>query len=109
MPLASFKPSHPLLCFFLQHLSWGSADTPVLQAEVTWAWEAVIAVGAACVTMIHAAETTAQEAVAAWDSTAIHAKDVEDRATIVEREAQELVLRVEAENTAVLACAHEDE
>jgi hypothetical protein len=30
VPLASFNPSHPLLCLFLQHLSWGSMDAPAL-------------------------------------------------------------------------------
>jgi hypothetical protein len=34
--------------------------------------------------------------------------DAEDRATLVEREALERVLRLEAESTAVLASAHEE-
>jgi hypothetical protein len=53
-------------------------------------------------------ETSAQEADAALDSTTLCVKDAEDRATIAEREARERVSRMEAENAAALACAHED-
>jgi hypothetical protein len=44
----------------------------------------------------------------AQDSAALCVKDVEDRATLAEREALEMVLRVEAKNAVVLASAHED-
>jgi hypothetical protein len=55
-----------------------------------------------------AADTSTQEAAAAWGSTVIHVKDAEDQAGLMEREARERVSRVEAENTAALASAHED-
>jgi hypothetical protein len=44
----------------------------------------------------------------AQDSAALCVKDVEDRATLAEREALEMVLRVEAKNAVVLASARED-
>jgi urease accessory protein UreE len=50
-------------------------------------------------------ETSAQEAVATWDSATTRVKDTEDRAALTERETQKRVLRVEAESTAVLASA----
>jgi hypothetical protein len=45
--------------------------------------------------VVLAAETSAQEAAVVRDSTALCTKDVEDRATLVEREAQERVSSVE--------------
>jgi hypothetical protein len=44
----------------------------------------------------------------ARDSTAHRVANAVDRAALAEREAWEMVSRVEAENTAVLASAHED-
>jgi hypothetical protein len=59
-PLTFFiKPSHPLLCLFLQHLSWGSADTSALQAKVTWAWEAAVATEAARIMSVLVVDTFA--------------------------------------------------
>jgi hypothetical protein len=59
-PLTFFiKPSHPLLCLFLQHLSWGSADTPALQAKVTRAREAAVVVEAARVMSVLGVDTSA--------------------------------------------------
>jgi hypothetical protein len=43
-----------------------------------------------------------------WDSDALLVKDVEDRATLAERETQEKVSRVEAENVVALPLARED-
>jgi hypothetical protein len=43
-----------------------------------------------------------------WYSTTLRVRDAEDRAALVEREAQKRVLRVQAENTAALASSHED-
>jgi hypothetical protein len=57
-----------------------------LQLEVTWAWETATAVVATHVVVILAEETSAQEAIALRDSTAIHVKDVEDWAALTERE-----------------------
>jgi hypothetical protein len=76
--------------------------------KLTWAWEVAAAVEAARVSVILAADTFGQEDAIAQDSTAIHIKDVEDRATLAKREARERVLRVEAENVVALASAHED-
>jgi hypothetical protein len=56
-----------------------------LQVEVTRAREAVATVEAAWVTAILAAETSAQEAAAARDSTAIRVKDADNPAALVER------------------------
>jgi hypothetical protein len=65
-------------------------------------------VEAARVAAVLAMGTSAQEAVVAWDSAAISVRDVEDRATLAEREAQERVSRVEAENVVALASTCED-
>jgi hypothetical protein len=81
---------------------------PVLQAEVTQSWEAVATVKATHVVVVLAVETSAQEATVVRDSTALHVRDAEDRATPEEREALERVSRMEAENTVVLASSHED-
>jgi hypothetical protein len=81
---------------------------PKLQAEVTRARIATATVEAARVTVVHAMETSALEAVAARDSAALLVKDVEDWAALVEREAQERVLRVVAENTVAFTSTHED-
>jgi hypothetical protein len=75
---------------------------------VTRAWEAAATANTNHITMVLATETSSHEAAVTWDSAAIHVKDIEDRAALAEREAQERVLRVEAENTTVLASAHED-
>jgi hypothetical protein len=53
-------------------------------------------------------ETSAREAVAAWDGTTLCIKDVEDRAALAEREALERVSQAEVENSAALASIHED-
>jgi hypothetical protein len=53
-------------------------------------------------------ETSAQEAAAACDSTAIRIKDVEEWAALAERKTQERVSRVEAENATVLASPRKD-
>jgi hypothetical protein len=42
------------------------------------------------------------------DSATLHVKDVEDRATLAEREAWERVSTMEMENTTTLASARED-
>jgi hypothetical protein len=49
-----------------------------------------------------AAESSAQEAVAAWDSTILHVKDAEGRATLAKREALERVLRWKTGDAAAL-------
>jgi hypothetical protein len=67
-----------------------------LLAEVTRVSEAATAVKATRVMVVHAAKTVAKEAVVAWDSVALHIKDVKDPATLVERESWERVSRVEA-------------
>jgi hypothetical protein len=79
-----------------------------LQAVLTRAWEAAATVEATRVMAILAAETSAQEATTTCDSTTIHVKEVEDWATLVEREVWERVLRVEVENATLLASARED-
>jgi hypothetical protein len=53
-------------------------DAPTLQAEVTRALEATTVAEAARVVVVLAAETSAQEVTAVWDSTAIHVRDDED-------------------------------
>jgi hypothetical protein len=53
-------------------------------------------------------ETFAQEATTVRDSTVVYIRDVEDWAALAERDAQEMVLRAQAENVATLAFAHED-
>jgi hypothetical protein len=76
---------------------------------VTRAWEAITAVEAACVDAILVAEISAKVATATRCSAVIHIKDAKDRAVLLEREAWERVLRVEVDNNAMLASAHEDE
>jgi hypothetical protein len=63
---------------------------------------------AAHVTTILTVETSAQEATAAWDSVALCVKDVENRATLEEREALERVSRAKVENAMALASTRED-
>jgi hypothetical protein len=70
--------------------------------------EATAVAEATRVVAVFAIETSAQKAAAAWDSTALHVKDAEDRAALAEREAWERVSRVEVENAVVLASAQED-
>jgi hypothetical protein len=79
-----------------------------LLVEVARAQEAATAVEAAHVTAILAVETSTKEAATAQDSAALHIEDEEDRATLVEMEARERVLRVEAENAATLDSTRQD-
>jgi hypothetical protein len=102
-PVASFMVSH--FSFFL---SRGSADAPVLLAEVTRVWDTTTTAKAARATAMLVGETSAQEAVAVQDSTTLRVKDAEDQATLVKREALERVLRAKAENATALASARED-
>jgi hypothetical protein len=81
---------------------------PTLLAKVNRVREAAAAVEAARVTAMLVAETSAQEATAVQDSATLHVKDAEDRATLVEREDLERVLRSKAKNTAALASTCED-
>jgi hypothetical protein len=55
-----------------------------------------------------AAETSAQEAAAEWDSATLCVKDAEDWATLAEREALEKVSRAKAKTAAMLASVRED-
>jgi hypothetical protein len=70
---------------------------PMLLVEVTRAWEAAATAEATRVMVV----------LPAWDSATLLVKDVEDWATLEEREALERVPRVEVENAATLASAHE--
>jgi hypothetical protein len=71
-------------------------------------WEATATMKATHVAVVLVAETSTQEDTLAWDSTTLRVKDAEDRTALVEREAWERALRIEAENAATLAFAHED-
>jgi hypothetical protein len=84
-------------------------DAFALQAEVTRAWEVACVAEATCITAVLAAETSTQEAAMTWDSATICINNAEDLAALAEMEAQERVLRVEAENVVVLASAREGE
>jgi hypothetical protein len=75
-----------------------------LLAEVTQAQE----LGAARVTAMLTTETSTREVAAAWGSTTLHVKDMEDWATLAKREALERVSRADAENAIALASARED-
>jgi hypothetical protein len=70
------------------------------------AQEAAATLETARATAVHAAEASAKEAAAVWESTAAFIKEVEDRATLPAREAWERVSRMEAESIATLASAH---
>jgi hypothetical protein len=63
----------------------------MLLAEVTQAWEVAAAAEATRIVVIIAVETSAQEAIVAWDSTTLRVKDAKDEAALVEREALERV------------------
>jgi hypothetical protein len=93
LPPCSLNPSYVV---FLHLLSYYSTGMPTLLAEVTQVWEVATAVRATRVLVVLATKIVAKEAAVAWDSTALHIKDVKDRATLVEREAWERVSRVEA-------------
>jgi hypothetical protein len=79
-----------------------------LQADVTQAREAAPATEAAHIAVVLAAETSAHEVAATWDSTTLHVKDAEDQTTLAEREPRERVLRMEVQNAMALASARED-
>jgi hypothetical protein len=108
MPLASSTLSHPLLCCV--------SAAPILRQciRVCIAGRGDPGVGgsrhcrAACLTVVLATETSAQEVAMTQDSTTLHIKDAEDWATLAERKAWERVLRVDAENAVALVSTHED-
>jgi hypothetical protein len=77
-------------------------------AEVTRAWVVATAMDSSHVMTLLATKTFTQDAAASQDSAALCAKDMEDWATLAEREALERVLRVEVANAATLASARED-
>jgi hypothetical protein len=79
------------LSLSLQHLSRGSEDTHVLQAELTGVREAATATEAARIMTMLAVETSTQEAAAMGDSAVVHVKDLEDWAALVERVARKWV------------------
>jgi hypothetical protein len=79
-----------------------------LQEGLTRAREAAATAEASHVVVVLAMKTSAQEATVAWGSTTVDVRDAEDRSTLSEREAREMGSRVEAENVAMLAYAHED-
>jgi hypothetical protein len=78
-----------------------------LRAEVTRAWEATAAAEATYVALVLAIETSAQEVAVARDSVIARVKDVEDRATLTEKEARERVSGVEVESVATLPSTRE--
>jgi class 3 adenylate cyclase len=100
--------SHFSYVLFLQLLSRGSTDVPMLVVEVTRVLEAAADAEVARVMAMLAAKTSAQEATVARDNAALCVKDVEDWTALVERVALERVSRVEVENTMALASARED-
>jgi hypothetical protein len=85
--MASSTLFHFSCVLFMQLLSQGSTDVPAQLAEVTRVQEAAAAAEATHVVAMLATETSTREAAAAWDSTALCAKDVNDQATLAEREA----------------------
>jgi hypothetical protein len=89
-------------------MSRGSVGAPTSQAEVTRAWEPVVAVEAARIMVDLAAETSAQVAGAAWENDTTPFRGAEDWAALAERESQERDSRVEAESAALLASARQE-
>jgi hypothetical protein len=83
-------------------------DVPALLVELTQAQEVVTIAEATHAMAVLAAETSTREAAAAWDNVTLCVKDVEDWASLAEREALEWLSRVEAENVAALASTDED-
>jgi hypothetical protein len=79
-----------------------------MQAAVTQAREVTAAAKTTRSVATLIAHIFARETTTSRDSAALHAKDMEDRASLVESEALERVSRAEAENAAVLASTHED-
>jgi hypothetical protein len=80
---------------------------PMLLAEVTRAREAAATVEASHVAAVLVTETSAWEATMAWESIIAHVKDVEDRATLAKRVAQERVSKMEVESITTLVSARE--
>jgi hypothetical protein len=78
-----------VLC--LQLLSWCSTDVPVLLVELTWVREAIATIEATRAALVLATETSARGAAAVWDIATLHVKDVEDQASLAQREALEWV------------------
>jgi hypothetical protein len=80
---------------------------PMLLAEVTRAREAAATVEASHVAAVLVTETSAWEVTMAWESIIAHVKDVEDRATLAKRVAQERVSKMEVESITTLVSARE--
>jgi hypothetical protein len=75
------------LLLLLQRLARGVADVPELWEEVIRAREGTATMEAACATAMHATEASAQVAAVARESVTALVKEVEDRATLDERDA----------------------
>jgi hypothetical protein len=75
------------------------------QEEVIWAREAATTVEVTHVAAVHAVEAFARDAAAASESTADLAIEAEVQAALAEREAQERVLRMEADSATALTSA----
>jgi hypothetical protein len=72
VPLASSTLSQPLLCFVSAAPILGQCGHAYIASGGDPGWEA------ARVTMVLAAEISAQEVAMVWDSTALRVKDAED-------------------------------
>jgi hypothetical protein len=81
------------------------ADVPGIQEEVIQSQEVVVAAETAHAAVIRAAAASAQEVTVAWERAMTFLKEVEAWAILAEREAQERVLRVEAERDTLVASA----
>jgi hypothetical protein len=66
-----------------------------------------VGAGGADVVAVHIMEASAQESVVARESTVILVTDVDDRATLADKEARERVSRLVAESVMPLASAQE--
>jgi hypothetical protein len=97
-----------LLCFVSAALVLGQHGRACATSGVSQTREATTATEAARVTAILAIETSARATAVMRDSATLRAKDVNDRAALVERVAMERVSRALVENAAVLDSTHED-
>jgi hypothetical protein len=81
---------------------------PTLLVEVTQTWEEVAAAEVIRVMVVHAVETSAQEAATSRESAMTLVKDAKDQTTLEEREAWERVSRVEVESATALASPRDE-
>jgi hypothetical protein len=101
-----FPQGSIILPFLLHYLARGTTETPESREEVIRARNVAANAEAAHAVVVCAAEASAQEATVVQESTTAVVKAAEAWTALARREAQERVLRMEAESATDLASTH---